>query len=408
MVFCPHCHVENPNVPGLAHCVQCNRSLNLKNPEMGKPSGKSSAVIYIVVGVISLFLLTLIVGFVALFFAVKRQVLPALANTNPNTVISLDAFEGDLPAEAEAAFSRRAQSAPAVSLDQVAEGHAEFPVPEIGQPKSLGWANLYLAKFGGHLRSYSSNDPAGARTVVRMYVPVDLADDAKIPCVLLAPAGSNLLTGKDCDDLDYADEIRPYVTAGMAVVHDSLDGSLDKIQNERIKEKALPGAFDKFCKAHGGVVNGQRALDFALGNFQQIDPNKLYCAGHSSAATLSLQLASTDQRISKCVAYAPAPSLKKRFAELFSQDDIDLILPRFRMYVEQWSPENRISKFNCPVFIFHALDDGNTPYPDTKAFHDQLVAEGKATKLVTGKRGGHYQSMIDEGIPAAIDWLKSD
>ena len=370
--------------------------------EVNQSSNKSWLALLLGCGCAAFLALTVIVAVCA--YLIYPKVSQQLAMTSEAEAASLKKFDQAMPADAKAAFTRRPKSTPTIPFDQVVETYEEFPVPDADKKLPLGWANVYLAKFGGHLKSYSSNEAPGTRMSVRAYLPVDLPNDAKIPCVLLAPAGSNLLTGKDCDDYEYTDEIKPYVTAGMAVVHYSLDGSLDKI-SARGKERAVPGQSAIFCKAHGGVINGQRAIDFVLKNFDQIDSRKLYCAGHSSAATLSLQLASTDPRISKCVAYAPAPSLEKRFADL-KADDLYVALPRLELYVKQWSPDNRIPKFHCPVFIFHALDDSNTPYPDTKAFYDQLRAAGKKAKLVTAKRGGHYQAMIDEGIPAAIAWLK--
>ena len=291
--------------------------------------------------------------------------------------------------------------------EKLAENYAPFPIPKVKkQIASFELAKLYVAKYGTHLKTYSSKDPPACRMRVEMYLPNDIAADAKIPCVLIAPAGSNLLTGLECDDLTYTDEILPFIKSGMAVVHYSIDGPLP--DDERLAEKFLPGSFHKFASAHGGVVNGQRALDFALENFNQIDRDKIYCAGHSSAGTLSLQLASADSRISRCIAFAPAPSLKKRFRDFMGQPGVDEALPMFKQYVGKWSPDNRANKFHCPIFIFHARDDSNTPWRDTKKFCDQLVAAGKSVKLVSADRGGHYQSMIDEGIPAAVRWLKSD
>lgn len=404
MVFhCPHCQFQNPNQVGQTHCTQCNQPLYSLYEEPAKSGNRWLILLLGCGGAAFLVAVMVVVGLV--MYALNGNK-PAVAAFNNESTEVAEAFDGDMPADAKAAFSRRPRSTPAIPLDQVAETYAEFPVPAAGEVRSLKWANVYTAKFGGHLKTFSARNPPGCRMSVRMYFPVDLSEGKKIPCVLLAPAGSNLLTGKDCDKITYTDEIKPYVAAGMAVLHYSLDGSLDKI-SERRQEEALSSRSGSFCKAHGGVINGQRAIDFALKNFDQIDPSKLYCAGHSSAGTLSLQLASTDKRISRCIAYAPAPSLEKRFADLFNQEGIDATLPWLRMYVKQWSPGNRVSKFHCPVFIFQARDDSNTPYLDTKAFHDQLTAAGKNSKLETVNRGGHYQAMIDEGIPAAIEWLKS-
>lgn len=414
--LCPNCQISNPIAQGQTHCAHCRHPFRTQTApatiypaESGKPKESKSGSswwIYILVGAASFFLLFIVTLFVSFFWWVGKSAVAEFGTPSPD-IGSLEEFEGKIPAQAKAAFTRRPKSTPSISPGQVAESYAEFKIPDIKSTRSLDWANVHQATFGSHLSGYSSDRPSGWRTSVRVYLPVNLSADAKIPCVLVAPAGSNLLTGKDCDDFTYTDEIKPYVTAGMAVCHYSLDGSQDKM-NASSKERALPSSFRTFTKAHGGVINGQRALDFVLKRCDQIDPARIYCAGHSSAGTLSLQLASTDSRISKCVAYAPAPSLKKRFAELLSDPNADVLLPGLRPYIQQWSPDSRIQKFGCPVFIYHALDDTNTPYANTKTFHDQLIAAGKPAKLVTGKRGGHYQSMIDQGIPAAINWLKNE
>jgi len=382
--LCPNCQTRSPIAQGQTHCAHCRHPFRTQTtpatiypPESGKPKESKSGSswwIYILVGAACFFLLFIVTLFVSFFWWVGKTSIAELTTPGPD-IGSLEEFEGKIPAQAKAAFTRRPKSTPSIPPNQVAESYAEFEIPEIKSTRSLDWANVHQARFGSHLSGYSSDRPSGWSTSVRVYLPVNLSANAKIPCVLVAPAGSNLLTGKDCDDFTYTDEIKPYVRAGMAVCHYSLDGSQDKMSASS-KDRALPSSFRAFTKAHGGVIKGQRALDFVLKRCDQI--------------------------------YAPAPSLKKRFAELLSDPNADVLLPGLRPYIQQWSPDSRIQKFGCPVFIYHALDDNNTPYANTKTFHDQLIAAGKPAKLVTGKRGGHYQSMIDQGIPAAINWLKNE
>ncbi len=65
-----------------------------------------------------------------------------------------------------------------------------------------------------------------------------------------------------------------------------------------------------------------------------------------------------------------------------------------------------ILQTNCPVYLFHARDDGNCPYTESTRYHDLLQQAGKESELKLVDFGNHYQSMIDEGIPNGIEWLK--
>lgn len=58
-----------------------------------------------------------------------------------------------------------------------------------------------------------------------------------------------------------------------------------------------------------------------------------------------------------------------------------------------------------PVFIFHAADDSTVPLADSERLADALKPAGAATKLVVVPTGGHYDSMITQGLPAAMAWL---
>jgi len=54
-----------------------------------------------------------------------------------------------------------------------------------------------------------------------------------------------------------------------------------------------------------------------------------------------------------------------------------------------------------------ALNDTNVPSSSVQSFGTLLQQTNHRVKVVTVNAGGHYQSMIDRGIPAAIDFLQS-
>jgi len=60
----------------------------------------------------------------------------------------------------------------------------------------------------------------------------------------------------------------------------------------------------------------------------------------------------------------------------------------------------------CPVFLFHAQDDRNVPVQQSTDFAALLQKTNSHVTLVTTPNGGHYDSMIREGIPKGIKWFQ--
>jgi dipeptidyl aminopeptidase/acylaminoacyl peptidase len=60
----------------------------------------------------------------------------------------------------------------------------------------------------------------------------------------------------------------------------------------------------------------------------------------------------------------------------------------------------------CPVFLFHTEDDQNVPIRQSTDFAALLEKTNPQVTLVTTPHGGHYNSMIREGIPRGIEWFQ--
>lgn len=58
-----------------------------------------------------------------------------------------------------------------------------------------------------------------------------------------------------------------------------------------------------------------------------------------------------------------------------------------------------------PVFLFHAADDTMVAPEETENLHTLMTDRGKSSRRVVVEVGGHYDSMIRDGIPKAIDWF---
>lgn len=227
----------------------------------------------------------------------------------------------------------------------------------------------------------------------RIWIYKPEGDAEKRPLVLVAPAGSPMYLGMSLSDEDMP-EHEPYVRAGCVVVAYDVSGP------EPSFGWGMSAAIRKFMESEGGVEDGRRALDYALENIPEIDPSRVIAAGHSSAATIALQLARAEPRVKACVAYAPCVDtvewLKSDLSEL--EDDA----PGFRNFAESSSLLQNSSEWTKPCFLFVAADDGVI---DPRAVRE-FARRSPGIELFEVPSGNHYDSMIVEGIPMALDWLR--
>jgi acetyl esterase/lipase len=232
-----------------------------------------------------------------------------------------------------------------------------------------------------------------------VYLPAEPAGPATLPCVLVAPAGTILLTGNGVTD-DYHKEALPYVEAGCVVVRYSLDGSVDDMDNPA----QLEAGIQAFMKAEGGTVNGRNALEYVLQNLPQVNPRRIFVAGHSSAGTVALCMAAVEPRLAGCIAYAACADPEARLRDVLENNGPAYAL--LMQFLAAASPMKHASEIKCPVMVFHALDDSNVAYSEALNYVATLKSAAVETHFVTAASGDHYQPMIDEGIPAGIHWLQ--
>ena len=57
--------------------------------------------------------------------------------------------------------------------------------------------------------------------------------------------------------------------------------------------------------------------------------------------------------------------------------------------------------------MFQARDDSVVKAGETKRFVDQARAHNPQVEYVEVDFGEHYESMIQQGIPRAVQWLKN-
>ena len=240
----------------------------------------------------------------------------------------------------------------------------------------------------------------GHRGKLWLYLPSGNHQAKSLPCVMITGAGSNLLVGMDLGDGDRAEHL-PYVKAGFAVLAFELDGALADMKNAT--DQQMQQSMMAFLNARAGLVNAHIALEYLLAKVPQVNPSKISVAGHSSAGTLAVLFAENEPRLRACVAFAPALDLPARFGNLTNQ----LISAGFGELVLGYSPSSNIEKLKHPLYLFHAQDDSNIPIAVNEAIARQFQSRGKDVTFDIVPTGEHYDSMIQEGIPRAINWLNN-
>jgi dipeptidyl aminopeptidase/acylaminoacyl peptidase len=240
---------------------------------------------------------------------------------------------------------------------------------------------------------------------VWLYLPESAKDSSsvKLSVVLIAPAGI-LFSGMELEEGDRKEHI-PYVRDGFAVVAYSLDGPLNDWKKANRKE--IVEAVRALKDANAGLENARVALDYVLAKSPILDASRIYAVGHSSAGVIALHVAANEQRIKGCVAFAPATDLVKTAASGWWLKSFASQIAGFEEYLRASSPIANAPKLRCPVFLFNAEDDDNNPIEDIAILADMIRKTNTNVTFVRAKKGGHFYSMIQEGIPQAIQWLKA-
>ena len=162
-------------------------------------------------------------------------------------------------------------------------------------------------------------------------------------------------------------------------------------------------AYLKFTGSAAGVVNARVALRFASTELPEVDRDRIFVAGHSSAGTVALLCAGHVDGLAGCVAYAPCSDLAGFLSEFVG--DIDGVLPDVRQYMVDGSPMTHVEKLGCPVMIFHAVDDRVVGVSKSNSFSARVKKAGGDITLKLAPHGGHYDGMIENGINDAVAWM---
>ena len=234
--------------------------------------------------------------------------------------------------------------------------------------------------------------------LVWLYRPTGAGEDrSPRPLVVVPPAGSNLVTGMGLADGDRPEHL-PYVEAGFCVAAFAISGAEPARLDD---EAAYQRSMQAFAASELGIADARRAISVAMAHLP-VDEKRIVVAGHSSAGTLALQVAAVDDRVDEVIAFAPVTDLVANFGDNFAV--IEREIPDLTAKLRAYSPLALVPRLDKPVFLFHARDDQVVLPQETEALAAKL---GYWAERVEVDSGGHYDSMIVEGLPKAIDWIDS-
>ena len=263
-------------------------------------------------------------------------------------------------------------------------------------------------------RTISSSIPGVVRKEIRLrgdlgepatqsklwvYLPAGSHAPGSLPCVLIGPAGSRMVHGMELTGDDQAEHY-PYAQRGFAVIAFEIDGALP---NEEPSEDQYRDAYMRFTDAAAGVVNARAALQYATTELPEVDRDRIFVAGHSSAGTVALLCAAHVKDLAGCVAYAPCSDVEGFLSEFVG--DFEDTLPGMRQYMQDGSPMNNVRDLRCPVMIFHAVDDQVVGIGESNRYTSRVKQAGGNITMQLAPRGGHYDAMINEGITKAVAWM---
>ena len=280
----------------------------------------------------------------------------------------------------------------------------EAAVPPL--PAFTGMANMELIEPGVLFEEIRiAGDGPGGWMKLWLYLPTPEGGehaDASLPLVLIAPAGTNSLTGQKLSGGDRPEHL-PYPRAGIAAMAYELDGPIPA----HASDAEIANAMRRFRLASGGVVNLRNAMEFALQRLPMIDPQRIYAVGHSSAGTIALAAAATEPRLAGVIAHAPISDLRDQLGRE-GLDALRRIDPAAIAFVDRLSPKLLVGRVTVPILLTQSTQDLIVAPLQTTRYEARLAERGKPVDRVTFDRGDHYSAMLHRGVPAGIAWIASD
>lgn len=221
----------------------------------------------------------------------------------------------------------------------------------------------------------------------------------RAPVILIGAAGTPLIWGMTLGEGDQAEHL-PWAKRGYVVVAYSLDGPVE----DQRDDAAVEAGVRAFLRASAGLDNARAALAIALAKEPLADPDRIYAVGHSSAATLALRVGAELEEVKAIVAFNPVVDVEARTED--AQGWLRQLDSKLLPLLHSSFPLAHLAALRAkPLLLFHAENDSNVPVAESRRLAEALAPMAATSKLLIVPTGDHYDSMIQQGIPAALSWV---
>ena len=144
----------------------------------------------------------------------------------------------------------------------------------------------------------------------------------------------------------------PYVRRGIAVIGFDLTGPTPTDQIDA----AFVRAANRFREADGGRLNALAAFEYAMQHMPEVDPRRIYAAGHSSAGAVVLGFAAAEPRLAGVAAYAPLVD-HRAFHGRGALEELERLEPGIVSWIDTLSPVRFARHIKAPVLLTHSQQD---------------------------------------------------
>ncbi len=231
----------------------------------------------------------------------------------------------------------------------------------------------------------------GARGALWVYRPSRPAPPRGHPVVLIAAAGTSLLTGRALGEHDTAEHVA-FAEEGYVVAAYELDGGWPG-----------PGAYEAFAAAEAGLLNAEVVLHYLRERVPDTDLQTVFAVGHSSAGDVALLVAAHHPELAGVVVLNASGAGCWYHAEAVLLS-MSAGLPGLGAFCTRTQARSHLARLQVPLFAFTSLEDRTVPAAEVQGLA-QRAREHTEVELVIATEGDHRASMLAEGIPAAIAWM---
>jgi acetyl esterase/lipase len=285
---------------------------------------------------------------------------------------------------------------------QLADGSPVSPPSQLSHSADFVTPPAFSSAAQGTERAQLTCDGPDGPRQLWIYRPIGNHAAHSLPCLFIAPAGTAMIYGATLDEED-SEQYASYAKAEFIVVAYSLDGALQNIDGDMLKDAVR--SIKSFKASRGGITNALKAIEYVLHNLPEADPGRLYAYGGGSGGSVALCLAAAEPRIGAVCAIGPVTDAADRPNADSDLAKLQPAIPDIHDFVRQVSPTTHVREMKCPVLLYQPGIDILQTRPSVEAYWKALDKAGVEVRYTLGP--SDLASIKKEDGPPGIAWLKT-